>query len=270
MTSGDTNVIDACVDGSKGHPEDERLVLFRGNKNNSSDPRLNPQCTTTSEMPDGMSEDKVASSAMTFLSNDRKAPWRAQLEDSLKHHARIVGVHMRRIQHVNKMALLGAWALVLSWNGSLSAQTVEQGPKLEEVIVTAQRRSEDLQAVPIGMDAITGDTMEKLGDKNLFDYASTVPDLSLGIGSGNGASGFGYGVSSSRSITIRGVAGNNTTGLYLNDTPVPLSVDPRVIDMDRVEVLRGPQGTLFGAGSMGGTIRIFTREPSLDQTSGKV
>jgi outer membrane receptor protein involved in Fe transport len=71
-------------------------------------------------------------------------------------------------------------------------------------------------------------------------------------------------------VTIRGVAGNNTTGFYLNDTPLPLSLDPRVLDIDRVEVLRGPQGTLFGAGSMGGTVRLITRQPSLEEISGKV
>jgi iron complex outermembrane recepter protein len=157
-----------------------------------------------------------------------------------------------------------------------SAFTVAQVPAgassggIEEVIVTAERRSESLQTVPLSMDAISGVTLENLGDKNFFDYASSIPNLSVGIGTGAGGNGSGFGVSSTRAVTIRGVAGNNTTGFYLNDTPLPLSLDPRVLDLERIEVLRGPQGTLFGAGSMGGTVRLITRQPSLQQTSGKV
>jgi iron complex outermembrane recepter protein len=147
---------------------------------------------------------------------------------------------------------------------------IEPSAGLEEIIVTAQRRQENMQEVPISMSAITGATLENLGIRDFNDYAALIPNLSIGVGSGAGGAGSGAGVSSARAVAIRGVAGNNTTALYLDDTPVPLSLDPRVIDFDRVEVLRGPQGTLFGAGSMGGTIRIVTREPSLDQTSGKV
>jgi iron complex outermembrane receptor protein len=178
---------------------------------------------------------------------------------------------MLQPQRVYKWQEHSVWAVVLIvMSGLARAQTALEATGLQEIIVTAQRRSEDLQRVPISMDAITGETMEKLGEKKFFDYASTVPNLSVGIGSGAGGGGSGYGVSSSRAVTIRGVAGNNTTGLYLNDTPVPLSLDPRAVDVDRVEVLRGPQGTLFGAGSMGGTVRIITREPTLEQTSGKM
>lgn len=178
---------------------------------------------------------------------------------------------MGQLQRVCKLQMHGVRALVLVViSGPAPAQTQPQAAGLEEIVVTAQRRSENLQTVPISMDAITGETMEKLGEKTFFDYASTIPNLSIGIGSGAGGGGSGFGVSTARAVTIRGVAGSNTTGLYLNDTPVPLSLDPRAIDMDHVEVLRGPQGTLFGAGSMGGTVRIITREPALNQISGKV
>jgi iron complex outermembrane recepter protein len=164
-----------------------------------------------------------------------------------------------------------AFFAVVLFNGRALAQSAAENNGLQEIIVTAQHRTEDLQNVPISMDAITGETMDKLGEVNFFDYASTIPNLSVGVGSGSGGGiNSGEGVSTSRAVTIRGVAGNNTTGLYLDDTPVPLNLDPRVIDMDRIEVLRGPQGTLFGEGSMGGTIRIITRVPSLDQFSGKV
>jgi iron complex outermembrane receptor protein len=163
-------------------------------------------------------------------------------------------------------------ATVLTASGYTHAQAVAgvTGAGIEEVLVTAQRRVETLQTVPVSMDAISGATLENLGDKNFFDYATSIPNLTVGIGTGAGGNGSGFGVSSTRSVTIRGVAGNNTTGFYLNDTPLPLSLDPRVIDVERVEVLRGPQGTLFGAGSMGGTVRLITRQPSLEQTSGKL
>jgi iron complex outermembrane recepter protein len=172
---------------------------------------------------------------------------------------------MRRFRLVTLLRL----ALLVSSNLAL-AQVSPSSGGLEEVLVTAQRRSESLQTVPLSMDAISGVTLENLGDKNFFDYASSIPNLSVGIGTGAGGNGSGFGVSSTRAVTIRGVAGNNTTGFYLNDTPLPLSLDPRVLDLERVEVLRGPQGTLFGAGSMGGTVRLITRQPSLQQTSGKV
>jgi outer membrane receptor protein involved in Fe transport len=150
-----------------------------------------------------------------------------------------------------------------------NAQTPPPDTKLEEIVVTAQRRAENLQSVPISMSALTGAMLENLGVRDFSDFASMIPNLSVGAGTGSGGAGSGFGVSTTRSIAIRGVAGNNTTGVYLNDTPMPMSLDPRALDLDRIEVLRGPQGTLFGAGSMGGTLHYVTREPSVDQTSAR-
>jgi iron complex outermembrane recepter protein len=144
------------------------------------------------------------------------------------------------------------------------------GDQLEDVVVTAQRRQEKLQDVPISMTAVTGEQLENFGNKTFTDYAATIPNLAQSTGAGAGGNGNAFGVSSTRAIAIRGVFGNNTTGFYLNDTPVPMSLDPRVVDIDHIEVLRGPQGTLFGQGSMGGTVRLVTREPSLDSRSGKI
>ena len=177
--------------------------------------------------------------------------------------------HVNKSWRFLKFGLLTSLASALG--GLAQAQSdVTATAGVQEVIVTAQRRSESLQTVPISMDAISGATLENLGDKNFFSYATTIPNLTVGIGTGAGGNGSGFGVSSSRAVTIRGVAGNNTTGFYLNDTPLPLSLDPRVVDLERVEVLRGPQGTLFGAGSMGGTVRLITREPLSKSISGKV
>ena len=173
---------------------------------------------------------------------------------------------MQKTQYF-KIAVGGLLAL-----NSLStwAQIAAQSDALEEVVVTATRRSEKLQDVPISMSAITGTTLENLGAKNFDDYVGSIPNLAVGTGAGAGGNGNAFGVSSTRAIAIRGVAGNNTTAFYLNDTPIPMSLDPRAVDVDRVEVLRGPQGTLFGAGSMGGTVRLVTRDPNAQSLSGRV
>ena len=80
----------------------------------------------------------------------------------------------------------------------------------------------------------------------------------------------GDGVGTARTISIRGVSGNNVTSFYIDDTPLPDSIDPRVLDLDHIEVLRGPQGTLYGARSMGGLVRIITKEPDLNNFSATV
>jgi len=146
----------------------------------------------------------------------------------------------------------------------------DQGSALQEIVVSAQRREESLQVVPISMSAITGDTLSNLGITRFDEYARMVPNLSIGTGSGTGGAGSGFGVSTTKSYTIRGVFGDNATGVYLGDSPVPPSVDPRLIDLDHVEVLRGPQGTLFGAGSMGGVVRFVPRDASGEHLSGNL
>ncbi|HXA36410.1 MAG TPA: TonB-dependent receptor [Steroidobacteraceae bacterium] len=146
----------------------------------------------------------------------------------------------------------------------------EASPALEEIVVSAQHREESLQLVPISMSAISGDTLENLGIKTFDQYAYTLPNLSVGAGAGSGGAGSGFGVSTTKTYTIRGVFGDNTTGVYLNDSPVPPSMDPRLLDLDRIEVLRGPQGTLYGAGSMGGTIRFVSQGAAIDRLYGKL
>src|ERR1700730_583287 len=130
-------------------------------------------------------------------------------------------------------------------------------PVLEEVLVTATRRSESIQAVPMSITAVTAATLEENASTTFFDYASGIPNLSLGFS----YSGANAGFANSRQVTIRGIAGAGTTGFYIDDTPVPASIDPKVVDVSRIEVLRGPQGTLYGSLSMGGTVRMITEQP---------
>jgi iron complex outermembrane receptor protein len=136
---------------------------------------------------------------------------------------------------------------------------------LKEIVVTATKRSESVQEIPISITALTGDLLDAKGALNFDDYARSVPGLSF----------TDTGVGRER-IAIRGVdatVGSTVVGYYLDETPIPdasgqtlsaenVAFDPELIDIDRVEVLRGPQGTLFGAGSMGGTIRIIPKAPN--------
>jgi iron complex outermembrane recepter protein len=141
---------------------------------------------------------------------------------------------------------------------------------LEEIVVTAQKREEKLNDVPISISALSEPHLEQLGAKDLTGFAREVPGLSVQPATNGGAP----------AIAIRGIsssAGDATVGVYIDDTPVqapnssfsanPL---PKLFDIDRVEVLRGPQGTLYGASSEGGTIRYITPIPSLTEFSGRV
>ena len=104
-------------------------------------------------------------------------------------------------------------------------------------------------------------TLEERSVDSFIDYAGQVPSLAFAYtGDGSGTA---------RTISIRGVSGDNTTGFYIDETPVPDSIDPRVLDIERIEVLRGPQGTLYGARSMGGTVRLITTQPDVNNFSAR-
>ena len=126
---------------------------------------------------------------------------------------------------------------------------------LEEITVTARKRDETALAVPVSITALSKADLEKLDIKSFIDYASKVPNLSFSYGTGN------LGYVDSRTVAIRGIEGSGTTGIYIDDTPIPDSLDPRVVDIQRIEILKGPQGTLFGQGSLGGTLRLIPVRP---------
>ena len=142
--------------------------------------------------------------------------------------------------------------------------------ELQDVVVTAERRSESILTVPISMTAISSATIEKFDIKDFADYAKEAPNLSYGMGVGGGGASFGTGVAASMGISIRGISGYDTTAFYIDDTPLPDSLNPRILDIDHIEVLRGPQGTLFGASSMGGMVRVITKQPDEDTFSDTV
>ena len=149
------------------------------------------------------------------------------------------------------------------WIGCVLAALCASGgaqPVLEEVIVTATKRSESVQTVPQSVSTISGEDLRDRGLSEFVDYAVTIPNLSFGAATD--------GILSNRSVSLRGIEGTNTTGFYIDDTPITETIDPRILDLERVEVLRGPSGTLYGARSLGGTIRHITRQPTFDGIGG--
>ncbi|MCF8709639.1 TonB-dependent receptor plug domain-containing protein [Rhizorhapis sp. SPR117] len=137
--------------------------------------------------------------------------------------------------------------------------------EIQEIVVSARRKDEALTSVPASITAYSSEFLEKQNIRSFTDYATKIPNLSFQYGQGATVTWSG-----DRQTTIRGIVGNGTTAYYINDTPVPASVSPQVLNLERIEVLKGPQGTLFGASSMGGTLRFITKKPSLNEQSGTV
>ena len=141
---------------------------------------------------------------------------------------------------------------------------------IEEVVVTATKQSANLSKVPLSVSAYTQSMMDDRGIRSIGDIVAQTPGIDLGDQGSNGVGD---------RISIRGIDSNSgaaTTGVYIDDTPLqsrsnPVNlagtVFPEIFDLERVEVLRGPQGTLFGAGAEGGVVRFITPAPSLNQQS---
>src|SRR5579872_6571497 len=147
---------------------------------------------------------------------------------------------------------------------------------LQEIIVTAERREERLQDVPISVSAFSQEKLDAQGLRNIDDLARLSPGVAF---SRNGMAASSNYNDESSDINIRGIdstAGTSTTGIYIDDTPIQsrhlgfgaVNAFPALFDLDRVEVLRGPQGTLFGAGAEGGAVRFISPQPGLTHYSG--
>jgi len=144
---------------------------------------------------------------------------------------------------------------------------------LQEVTVTATRRVERLQDVPISVAAFSQEQLDAAGVRDI----DALTELTPGVTFQRNGTAYNYNDEGS-DINIRGIdssAGTSTTGVYIDETPIQsrhigfgnTMAFPELFDEDRIEVLRGPQGTLFGAGSEGGTVRFIQPQPSLDQSS---
>ena len=168
----------------------------------------------------------------------------------------------------NKLQLTGVGVLAgaLCVGGGTTAWAAEEtaapSDALAEVVVTAQKRSESEQSVPLSMTTFSSAALQEKSINDFFDYATKVPNLAF--------ASTGDGVGTARTISIRGISGDNVTAMYIDETPLPDSLDPRVLDIDHIEVLRGPQGDLYGARSMGGTVRIITKQADFNNFSATV
>ena len=146
-----------------------------------------------------------------------------------------------------------------------AAANAADADTLETITVSARKRDESLANVPVSITVFTGESLENYNIQSFTDYATKTPNVSFSYGGGP------TGISDARTVAIRGITGQNlygtagATGFYIDDTPVPGSVDPRVLDIDNIEVLKGPQGTLFGESSLGGNVRLITRKPNVDK-----
>jgi len=147
--------------------------------------------------------------------------------------------------------------------------------KIEELIVTATKHEESLQDVPIAVTALTGETLEELGISNFSDYVMQLPGVTAG-GSGPGQNTiYIRGVASTTpNLATAGVAGlAPNVAFYLDEQPLAQpgrNLDVYAADLQRIEVLSGPQGTLFGASSQAGTVRLITNKPDTQAFYGNV
>jgi len=179
------------------------------------------------------------------------------------HKANNKSVALRRVRHVNRLPLVAAIYLALGSTAFAQSANENDGPvTLGEVIVTSQKKVENLQKVPISVQVLDSQRLEELNVSDFDDFARLMPSVSF-QGSGPGFT----------QIYMRGVAsggdGNHSgplpsAGLYLDEQPITTiqgALDLHVFDIERVEALAGPQGTLYGASSQAGTIRIITNKP---------
>jgi iron complex outermembrane recepter protein len=168
--------------------------------------------------------------------------------------------------HRVRMSLrAGTVAGLLVAGSALAQQQQQAGSVLEEIVVTATRHEESLSKVPISVTAMSQETLDLKGVKDFQDIVRFTPGVSIDQ-------------SGTNAISIRGISssgGAGTTGIYIDDTPIqmralgfnPDDTLPKTFDLNRIEVLRGPQGTLFGSGSEGGTVRYIMTQPSVTKDS---
>ena len=167
---------------------------------------------------------------------------------------------------------LAATVCGTAWAAPSTSTTTSEDTGLEEIIVTAERFNSTIQSTPISISALSGDQLTAAGVSRVQDLARDVPGLSMR-----------YASAGLTEYEARGLASNGgaapTVGFYLDEIPLSppavsqsgkVVIDPNLYDIERVEILRGPQGTLYGSGSMGGTIKVLTNQPKLGTFEGSV
>ncbi len=177
-------------------------------------------------------------------------------------------------KHIERKLLTVSSAVVMILAAAAAAQAQEASPtRLGEVLVTAQKRTENMLDVPVSISVVDGSRLEKGGSTQLTDYSAYVPGMQV---DSNGTPG-------QTTVSLRGIGplgSSATVGSYVDDAPIgssgiynstnALSFELMPYDIERIEVLRGPQGTLYGASSIGGLLKYVTVAPALDEFEGKV
>ena len=177
---------------------------------------------------------------------------------------------------MTRLTVGAAMALLLSSASSAAiAQATQAGPAaasdlVQELVVTAQRREQSILKVPVAVTAVSGPALETKGVTNSAQLATVVPNLQVNSAYGDTQPNF-----SLRGVSVANEYNSNQVspiGVYVNDVYIVsrTSQGMGLFDLDRVEVLRGPQGTLFGRNTTGGAINFITREPSMDGSNGYV
>src|SRR5436190_893348 len=172
----------------------------------------------------------------------------------------------RGIARMTTRSAAFGFGLVMAINLAPVAVRADEGA-LQEVVVTAQKRQERLIDVPMTLNVVKGVELEQQSLQTMQDLSFAVPGMTTRE-DGPGT----------YTIFMRGVSNDYGTGAlvgqYLDEVPVSLTgydqLDVRVMDLDRVEVLKGPQGTLYGQGSVAGTVRYITRDPVLNAYQGRI
>ncbi len=162
---------------------------------------------------------------------------------------------------------VGALAALCSTTATAQQASPERATTIDEVIVTAQRREQAAQDVGIALSVLSGESLTQQGVTNVSQLQNATPNLEVEPAFGGGAAQFRL-----RGVGFQDYASNNspTVGVYVNEVayPVPVMTQGLIFDIDRVEVLRGPQGTLYGRNTTGGAISLVTKRPTEDLSAG--
>jgi iron complex outermembrane receptor protein len=175
--------------------------------------------------------------------------------------------------HTRGRAAFGAALLATSMLAGVPAAFAADaaaGPTVEEIVVTAQKKEENLQSVPVAVTAFSTKKLEQLHVENFNDYVKFLPSVAAQSAQPGAATVYMRGIASGATVNHSG--SQPSVGTYLDEQPITTiggALDLHVYDIARVEALAGPQGTLYGASSQAGTLRIITNQPELGVFKGR-
>lgn len=157
-------------------------------------------------------------------------------------------------------------AIAMSVSGVAVGAEDQGALVLEEVVVSAQRREQTLQEVPVSVSAFSSGTIEKMDISSASDYLMVTPNVGFSEDGEGGSRSVNVSIRGVSNITLDGIAASNSIGYYIDELSVGSvaqgTINPQLQDMERIEVLRGPQGTFYGRNAVGGAINITTKKPT--------